>query len=148
MSKSADVKMRFATQDDITWLLDQERNIVDKNWVKRCLDHREYIVAHEKESENQYLGYIRFSYFWGKYPYLDMISIVQNQQGRGIGNSLYLFWEDQMRRAGFKTLVTSSFQNLTDVQNWHWRNGFREAGKLTLGKNEPNPEIFFVKELE
>lgn len=144
---SKEVTIRYALQDDYGWLHEQDKGNVSPDWTKRCIEQGEYIVAEWHDMPGDLRGFIRFSLFWGKVPYLDMIRVVEGNQFQGIGSALVHFWEDQMRKRGYKMLMASSDRDEMAAQNWHWRNHYREAGKLDLGLVQPAPEVFFIKEL-
>lgn len=137
------IETRYANNDDFEWLV-QKDNHVSGEWVKRCISHNEYIVAIEN---GQKLGFLRFSLFWGDIPYMDMIRVKESHQRKGVGTSLFNFWEQEMRAKDAKILMTSSVLHETDPQTWHKRNGFKKSGQLTFGRHEPVPEVFFVKDL-
>jgi len=61
-----------ATDDDIEWLL-REDKWIDEDWLRRCVCRRECLVAKE---DRILVGFLRFSMFWGKIPYMDMIRVV------------------------------------------------------------------------
>ena len=151
MTEPADIDVRYATEKDYNWLCLRDSRYVDTSWIKRCLDHQEYIIAVDEagkiEPKGTALGYIRFSLFWGKIPYLDMIRVIEGHQRRGIGHAMFQFWQNEMKHKNHKILMTSSLQDELEPQTWHWKNGFRESGKLSLGSFDPKPEVFFIKEI-
>ena len=85
--------------------------------------------------------------FWGNIPYMDLIRVLEIHRQRGVGSGLLRFWEREMKKRGAKTLMTSSMTDEPEPQIWHKRNGFRECGQLTFGRQQPTPEVFFVKDL-
>jgi GNAT superfamily N-acetyltransferase len=76
-----------ATDDDIEWLL-REDKWIDEDWLRRCVGRREYLVAKE---DTILVGFLRFSMFWGKIPYMDMIRVVPEFRGHGVGATLQFF---------------------------------------------------------
>lgn len=142
-----DVSVRYGEESDFDWLCSRDTQYVSEDWIRRCLGHKEYIIATDGNAPDRYLGYIRFSMFWGVVPYLDMIRVIEGEQRRGVGSAMFSFWQDEMIKRGSDILMTSSLRDELEPQAWHWRNGFRESGKLTFGSFEPKTEVFFVKEL-
>ncbi len=137
------VDIRYGANDDYEWLCEND-TYVSSSWVRRCLDHDEYIIA---EEEAGILGFIRYSMFWGQIPYMDLIRVLPSMRRKGIGSAMVKFWENEMRKKSAKILMTSSMENEPEPQNWHKRNGFFETGKIGFGILEPVPEVFFVKNL-
>ncbi|MEM1060168.1 MAG: GNAT family N-acetyltransferase [Verrucomicrobiota bacterium] len=136
------IRSRYAAEGDFEWLL--ERDDVSPKWVRRCLGHGEYILA---ERLGRRLGFLRFSLFWGQLPYLEMIRVRPEDQCQGVGTAMLAFWEDEMRRRGFSSVLTSAMENEPEPQAWHRRSGFEPCGQLNLGRDQPTPELFFRKEL-
>lgn len=93
------------------------------------------------------VGFLRFSLFWGRIPYMDMIRVEEGHQRKGVGTRLLRFREEEMKAKGAKVLMTSSVLHETGPQEWHRHNGFEECGKLTFGRQEAAPEVFFIKNL-
>lgn len=135
------MKVRYGKQSDITWLQKNDAYISDK-WIKRCVRHNEYIVA---VVNKEIRGFLRFSMFWGKIPYMDLIWVNPDYRQSGIGRELFAFWEKEMKKDGKVTLMTSSMLEESEPQKWHKKQGFRKCGKLTFGNQQPSPEVFFVK---
>jgi len=137
------VIIRSAKLEDLKELTSQDHPL-DIRWVQRCIELDEYIVA---EKEGEIIGFLRFSMFWGKIPYMDMIRVVEKFRNKGIGKQLYTAWEEKMENSGAEVLMTSSMSDEIEPQEWHIKNGFQECGNLTFGKLQDTPELFFVKNL-
>lgn len=127
----------------IDWLSAQDRHVPEP-WVRRCLKHGEYIIA---EQDGEPVGFLRFSWFWGSIPFMDLIMVLANRQRSGVGTALFRHWETAMRDAGATLLMTSSQSDEAEPQAWHHRNGFRDAGSLSFGHLQTVPEVFLVKDL-
>jgi ribosomal protein S18 acetylase RimI-like enzyme len=129
--------------DDLSWLADHDGG-VSEDWIKRCIQSKEYFVA---EQGNELVGFLRFSRFWGKIPYMDMIRILPLHQRSGVGTALFRAWENAMIEEGAEHLMTSCEWAEVEPQAWHRRNGFRAAGSIDLRIVQPSPEIFFLKDI-
>lgn len=132
-----------ASAADIDWLIEQDTH-VSAAWTVRCVSLKEYCVAVEGEVRG---GYLRFSQFWGRIPYLEMIYVDPSWRGVGIGYGLLRAWEDAMRSQGAAMLMTSAMSDEPDALAWHVMNGYERTGELTFGGIQPTPEVFFVKAL-
>ena len=136
------VTVQHADQSILEWLT--QNDAVSKSWLSSAIDRKEILVAFENDAP---IGFLRFSYFWGKLPYMDMIRVQQEKQKMGIGTKLYEKWEEDMRNKGYSTIMTSSELQETSPQIWHKRNGFYEAGVLSFGKFQTEKEIFLIKDI-
>ncbi|MGO8484795.1 GNAT family N-acetyltransferase, partial [Rhizobium leguminosarum] len=63
-------------------------------WVSRCVALGEYLVAREA---GEIVGFLRFSRFWGRVPYMEMIRVLPGHRRSGVGTALFLAWEAAMR---------------------------------------------------
>ncbi|MDJ0841652.1 MAG: GNAT family N-acetyltransferase [Acidobacteriota bacterium] len=136
------INTKYATENDLDWLLNKDD--VTQEWAERCIENKEYIIASENESR---AGFLRYSLFWGKFPYMDMIRVLPEYQKQGVGTALFNLWEQEMRQRNHKLLMTSAEKNELEPQTWHVRNGFTKSGELTFSRHQTVPEIFFVKDL-
>ncbi|MFK0164501.1 GNAT family N-acetyltransferase [Rhizobium sp. NPDC090279] len=128
--------------EDLPWLF--EHDDASEDWIGRCIRHGEYFIA---EQDGEILGFLRFSRFWGKIPYMDMIRVLPLQQRGGVGTALFRAWESAMIEEGAEHLMTSSEWAEVEPQAWHRRNGFKAAGSIDLRIVQSSPEIFFLKDI-
>ncbi|MBY4609037.1 GNAT family N-acetyltransferase [Rhizobium sp. 9T] len=137
------VKVASASQADIDWLVREDAS-AGRAWVSRCVALGEYLVARE---DSEIVGFLRFSRFWGKVPYMEMIRVLPDHRRSGIGTALFLAWEKAMRGDGTRLLMTSSECDESRPQDWHRRNGFIETGTIELPGLQSVPEVFFIKHI-
>jgi GNAT superfamily N-acetyltransferase len=136
-------RVREAAPRDTTWLLEVDHH-VDAAWVQRCIRSGEYLIA---EAGDAPCGFMRFSWFWGTVPFMDLIWVAPAHRRAGAGTLLFQAWEKAMRGRGAEVLMTSSMSDELEPQEWHRRNGFVASGQLTFGQAQAMPEVFFVKNL-
>lgn len=134
--------VRRGCSEDLPWLTAHDD--VRDDWIKRCIHYGEYFVA---EQNGELIGFLRFSRFWGKIPYMDMIRVLPSYRRKGVGTALFHAWERAMIEEGARHLMTSSEWAEAEPQAWHRRNGFKAAGSIDLRIVQPSPEIFFVKDI-
>jgi GNAT superfamily N-acetyltransferase len=127
----------------IDWLIDRDRHVSD-DWVRRCVSLGEYLVA---EREGEPVGFLRFSWFWGTIPYLEMIQVLAAHRRAGVGGTLLEAWQETMHGKGATLLLTSCVEEESEPRAWHRRNGFVEAGRMALGHLQTESELFLVKDL-
>jgi GNAT superfamily N-acetyltransferase len=136
------LKVALAQSKHVIWLVAHDRHVYE-NWVRRCISLGEYFVA---ELDGTPVGFLRFSWFWGTVPYMEMIQVAPERRQSGIGRALVAHWEAAMREKGATLLMASSVSDEPEPQAWHRKNGFWEAGRITFGSLQPIPEVFFIKD--
>lgn len=134
------MKIRYGQDKDLDWLL--KHDDISAKQVHKCIERKFYIVA---EDRGQSVGFLRCNMFWHKIPFMEMIRILEERRGQGIGTKLLEFWEKEVE--GSKILMTSAMTNEPQAIAWHKRNGFFETGELTFGAFQSTPEVFLVKNL-
>lgn len=127
----------------LDWLLAHDRHVHER-WVRRCLSLGEYIVA---EQEGEPIGFLRFSWFWGMIPFMDLIMVLPEHRRSGVGTALFRYWEAAMRETGATLVMTSSQSDEAEPRARHRRNGFCDAGNVSFGHLQPIPEVFLAKDL-
>ncbi|API54247.1 GNAT family N-acetyltransferase [Rhizobium leguminosarum] len=137
------VVVASAGRADIDWLVREDAS-AGEAWVSRCVALGEYLVAREA---GEIVGFLRFSRFWGRVPYMEMIRVLPGHRRSGVGTALFLAWEDAMRDDGARLLMTSSECDESRPQDWHRRNGFSETGAIELPGLQSVPEVFFIKRI-
>ncbi|TAU90646.1 GNAT family N-acetyltransferase [Rhizobium leguminosarum] len=137
------VEVANASQADIDWLVREDAS-AGEAWVSRCVALGEYLIAREAD---EIVGFLRFSRFWGRVPYMEMIRVLPGHRRSGVGTALFLVWEDVMRDDGARLLMTSSECDESRPQDWHRRNGFCETGAIELPGLQSLPEVFFIKRI-
>ncbi|MFO0438898.1 MAG: GNAT family N-acetyltransferase [Phenylobacterium sp.] len=135
--------VRPAGLSDLGWLKTVDHHAAPA-WIERCIAHDEYLIAIRHGAP---VGFMRFSWFWGTLPFMDLIWVAPEWRSKGVGTMLFQFWEAAMRQSGSKTIMTSSMTDEPEPQQWHRRNGFALSGELTFGVMQQTPEVFFVKDL-
>src|SRR5262245_52042117 len=128
-SRNEGVECRGAREADFEWLCVKDDH-QSAEWIMRSIRDGAYLVAVE---HGALLAFLRHSWFWGTIPYMEMIRVNEDRQVQGIGTALIQRWENDMRSAGARVLLTSTVRNEPQPQAWHRRNGFRECGQLTFG---------------
>ncbi|MBY3038016.1 GNAT family N-acetyltransferase [Rhizobium laguerreae] len=137
------VEVASAGRADMDWLVREDAS-AGEAWVSRCVALGEYLVAREAD---EIVGFLRFSRFWGRVPYMEMIRVLPGHRQSGVGTALFLAWEKAMRDDGARMLMTSSECDESRPQHWHRRNGFSETGAIELPGLQAVPEVFFIKQI-
>ena len=104
-------------------------------------------ISCETREAGEIVGFLRFSRFWGRVPYMEMIRVLPGHRRSGVGTALFLAWEEAMRGEGARLLMTSSECDESRPQDWHRRNGFTETGAIEFPGLQSVPEVFFIKHI-
>ncbi len=105
------------------------------------VDDGQVLVA---RSQGEVVGWLRFGFFWGHVPFMDMIVVEKDWRRKGVGAALVGDWCARMKVAGHGRVMTSS-QADEQGQHFHRKMGFVDCGALFL-PSEP-AEVLFLKTL-
>lgn len=107
-------------------------------------DKRGYVICDGEMP----IGVMRYNLFWDITPFLTFLHIEEAYCGKGFGRQAMLFWEDEMRKLGFKMVMTST-QADEQAQHFYRKLGYKDKGGLFLDNTpfEQPPEIFMLKTL-
>lgn len=134
------MKIEFAIEKDLEQISKLEEYIT-KTELERLIPLKRVIVARENE---ELYGWLRFGLFWDSIPFMNMLFVLPDFQGKGLGRRIAEFWEADMKAQGYKRLMTSTLSN-EEAQHFYRKLGYRDCGSLLL-PDEPL-EILFIKEL-
>jgi GNAT superfamily N-acetyltransferase len=125
---------RYATPDDIDILTANDKNIDKAEMLNLIGLKRVYIM----EEDNEFIGWLRYNLFWDNTPFMNMIHLKDENRGKGNGRKFVEFWEDEMRRLGYKTVMTST---ASDEFAQHF---YIKLGYSTIGGFLPSGDKFEV----
>ena len=75
---------------------------------------------------------------------MNMLFVDEDHRGKGTGKELVLFFESEMKKKGYKSVMTSS-QSDEQAQHLYRKAGYKDTGSLLLD-NQPL-EIIFIKNI-
>lgn len=75
---------------------------------------------------------------------MNMLFILEQYRGCGLGTAMTAYWEKQMKSAGYELVMASSLSSET-AQHFYRRLNYVDSGSLLL-PGKPL-EIFFVKKI-
>ena len=125
---------RYATPDHIDLLTANDKNIDKAEMLNLIGLKRVYIM----EEDNEFIGWLRYNLFWDNTPFMNMIHLKDENRGKGNGRKFVEFWEDEMRRLGYKTVMTST---ASDEFAQHF---YIKLGYSTIGGFLPSGDKFEV----
>jgi ribosomal protein S18 acetylase RimI-like enzyme len=132
--------IRIATQNEYAQLAGLDHHI-SKAMLAQKISQGEVIVAVQ---EAVVIGWLRYGYFWDSIPYMNMLTVLGEYRGQGIGTQLIAYWEAMLRDRGFIEVLTSTMANERS-QFLYRKLGYQDCGALLL-PGEPL-EIILRKDL-
>lgn len=101
------MEIRLANLKDIDILLKYDKHI-SKHELKNSIDlGRVYII----QNNNIFIGWLRYNMFWDNTPFMNLLYIMEEHQGNGYGKVLVEYWEKEMKKLGYKYVMTSTPSN-------------------------------------
>ncbi len=135
-----DIRILTIADRDFWFTLD--KHISQKQFEKKVADGMGYVIF----EKNQPVGILRYNLFWDCVPFCTMLFVDWHAQRKGYGGALMRYWEDDMKRQGYKMLMTSTQVDET-AQEFYRKMGYQDAGclVLTVPAFAQPMEMFFVK---
>jgi len=131
--------IRYAEITDYPWLKRNDIHI-SADVLKQKINLKEVYVVQE---DNELIGWLRYNLFWDNIPFMNMLYLLEKYRRKGMGKRLVYYWENEMRKKGFKNVLTSTLSN-EEAQHFYRKIGYSEIGGFIL--DEPL-EILFHKTL-
>lgn len=89
-------------------------------------------------------GWLRWSLFWDEHPFLNMVYVLAEHRGTGLGSLLLDVWERELRSSQYgRALLSTASDERT--QHWYRRRGYIDVGVLLLPGEVA--ELLFSKDL-
>lgn len=133
--------IRYAVEHDFEHLKRYEKHISESE-LKSCISQNRIIVLYEG---NAFIGWLRYNFFWDNTPFMNLLFLSEQNRKKGYGTQLVTYWEQEMRKKGYKLVLTSTLSN-EQAQFFYRKNGYTDCGALLLPE-EPL-EIVLLKRLE
>lgn len=73
------------------------------------------------------VGVLRYSLFWQKIPFLDLLYVEEAYRNRGFGTEMMRAWEARMKALGYKYVMTSTQADETAWQ-FYEKLGYQRVG--------------------
>ena len=122
--------IRFAKREDIDILDHNDAGIDKKEMLNLIALNRVYIM----EEDGKFIGWLRYNLFWDNTPFMNMIHLNDENRGKGYGRKFVEFWEEEMRKLGYKTVMTSTASD-EFAQHFYIKLGYSTIGGfLPIGK--------------
>lgn len=132
--------IRYADFNDFELLSGYDKHI-GKEELKNCIAEKRILLMFES---GVFVGWLRFNFFWDSIPFMNMLYFTEEQRRKGYGRTLVGFWENEMLKNQYKTVMTSTRAD-EKAQFFYRKLGYRDCGSLLL-PDEPL-EIILLKKL-
>jgi len=132
--------IRFAETKDYLWLKEHDRYISEET-LKTKIASKEIYVVQENDA---LIGWLRYNLFWDNIPFMNLIYLLEKYRRNKIGKKLIDYWENEMRKKGYKNVLTSTQSN-EEAQHFYRKMGYTEIGGFKY--LEEAFEIIFYKKL-
>lgn len=137
-------KIQYVSETDREFWFMLDKHISEDELLLKIRDKRGYIVCDDSKS----VGVMRYNLFWDHIPFLTLIHFDEGYQRKGFGRKAVLFWEDEMRKLGYKMVLTSTRVD-EQAQHFYHKLGYIEKGNLSFENTplEQPMEIFLSKNI-
>ncbi|WP_233512285.1 GNAT family N-acetyltransferase [Micromonospora deserti] len=134
------IDLRVADNRDVSFLVQADLH-VDRQELHRVIEAGRVTVAVEDTSIQ---GWLRWGLFWDEIPFMNMLFVLEQHRGKGLGTRLIKHWENHQRAAGRGSVMLSTLAS-EKAQHLYRRLGYVDRGCLLL-RGEPL-EILFAKSI-
>lgn len=135
------ITITYAVLKDFEYLKKKDSHINAERLYKKISD-KEIIIA---KDNTEHIGWLRFGYFWDMIPIMNMLTVEDKYQKKGIGTKIVKYWEREMKKCNYQFVMTSSQADET-AQHFYRKLGYHDMGAL-FEINDGPVEIFFLKML-
>ncbi len=136
-----DYEIMYADIEDIGFL--QEHDIhINNDMVEDCVGDYRIIVV--KNVNQEIMGWLRFNFFWDSIPFVNMLYILDQYRGYGLGKVLMEYFENEMKLDNYNSVMTST-QESEKAKDFYSHLGYLKVGSFwSLNEGE---EIIMRKEI-
>lgn len=132
--------VRPACPDDLDILAKADRH-VPRERMRKLVSDGFVLAAFIGDS---FAGWLRYGLFWDGIPFMNMLFVLEEHRGNGIGTALVREWERLAAEKGHNVVMTSTQANETS-QHFYRKLGYRDLGGFTPFSEEF--EIIMGKQL-
>lgn len=132
--------IRTANTDDLPLIAEYDHHVSSQE-LRNLLTLGRVAIAEDGES---FLGWLRWNLFWDSTPFLNMLYLLEPHRGKGHGKAMMQWWETEMGRLGFSTVMTSTASD-ENAQHFYVNLEYTAIGGFSL-PGDPY-ELIFCKKL-
>jgi ribosomal protein S18 acetylase RimI-like enzyme len=135
------VTTRIATDSDLPFLCEVDSHVSHQVQADLVSSGRVMVA----EVDGDVAGCLRWGMFWDEVPFMNLLWVVPERRGQGVGTTLIEAWE-KSRVADGHTMVLTSTVSAERAQHLYRRLGYVDSGALLLP--DEAAELLFRKPLE
>ena len=109
--------------------------------LAHCIQNENVMILKDGRSV---AGVFRYSLFWQTIPFLDLIFLAEPFRHQGYGTQMMERWENDMKRAGY-TYVMTSTQADEDAWRFYEKRGYHRSGGFFPPDQEAEEWIYLKK---
>lgn len=132
--------IRRANEGDVKFLHEHDQHPTASALASAVNDGRVLVL----DDHGTLKGWLRWTLFWDEHPFLNMVYVLAEHRGTGLGSLLLDVWEREMRNSQYGRALLSTASDERS-QHWYRRRGFADAGVLLLPGDVA--ELLFSKDL-
>ena len=136
------VTTRAATDSDLRFLREMDKHVSGEDQAQLVSLGRVMVAV--VDGGDIPVGCLRWGLFWDEVPFMNLLWVVPEWRGQGVGTALVEAWEAAQRAAGH-TLVLTSTVSAETAQHFYRRLGYVDSGVLLLP--DEAAELIFRKPL-
>lgn len=121
------MEIRYVEKTDKEFWFSLDKHLAEAEFEKKIRDKMAYVLL----EENKPVGLLRYNLFWDNTPFCTMLFVDWEQHGKGYGKALMSFWEEDMKKAGYGMVMTST-QVDEDAQHFYRKLGYQDAGGFVV----------------
>ena len=135
------VTIQAAIIDDAAIIAEYDKHI-SADAIRTKINRGEVFVAYSTFGDQTFVGWLRYSLFWDSIPFMNMLFLLPENRGKGIGRQLVQYWESRMKERGYAKVLTSTQQN-EFAQHFYVALGYTAIGGFAMS-SDPY-ELLFEK---
>ena len=120
-------EIRYVSENDKFFWFTLDKHLNENEFALKIRDKRAYVIG----DGNNLVGILRYNLFWDNTPFLTLIYFEEASRGKGFGKQAMLFWENEMRKLGYKMVMTST-QVDEQAQHFYRNLGYMDRGSIFL----------------
>jgi ribosomal protein S18 acetylase RimI-like enzyme len=121
------VTTNVASTADLSFLGNVDAHVSFETLVDLVSMGRVMVVEVDEDT----VGFLRWGLFWDQIPFMNLLWVLPDWRGQGIGRTLVEAWEQSQLAAGHDLVLTSTMSNERS-QHFYRRLGYVDTGALLL----------------
>lgn len=117
---------RYAAASDHIVLCGLDTHISSERLLRSINDHKVLVICRG----DVIVGFLRYGFFWDSIPFVNLLFLIKEYRGQGLGTQLMTDWEKRMKDRGFTNVMTSTQSNEC-AQFFYRKLGYEDIGGFT-----------------